>query len=309
MAHNEGHFHTSTHQFDIGKRLLIALLLNFLIPLAQIIGGIYANSMALISDAMHNFSDFTAILIAYIAFRFSQKGASLKNTFGYKRIEIIAAAVNVIILIITSLFIIYKAITLLKQNEIIYGKLVLPIALIGIVGNGISAIILHAPSRKNLNVKATFLHLITDFFVSVIVAINGLIIIYKPWYWIDPLLSILITIFILKSCWGVLKETGRILMNATPVDLDLTKVKRFLEQLPGIEEAHYLHAWNISFNSIAFSCHLVVPNQPLKDTEKIAENIRKELHKEFGIDHPVLQFETSSCGAGEILCNIAKGHC
>jgi len=139
------------------------------------------------------------------------------------------------------------------------------------------------------------------------VLITGVVLIFRPWYWLDPLLSMLIVVFILKNCWSILKAAGGILMNATPKELDLEEIKDSLERVPGVCGIHYLHAWNISVSSIGFSCHVEVLDQRVSQTEKLREMIRHELFHRFRIDHPVLQFETGSCGNGGVLCEISCG--
>lgn len=290
-----------------GSQLLITLALNLIIPIAQVIGGVYANSMALISDATHNFSDFVAVLLAYIAHRIGRKGASFQNTFGYKRAEILAATMNVAILIGASAFILYGAVDRFYHPQAVLGKVVILLAGVGILGNGLSALLLHRDSKHSLNVRGAFLHMVGDLLTSVMVLINGFVLIFRPWYWLDPLLSILIVLFILKNCWSILKAAGGILMNATPEGLNLEEIKCFLEQIPGVCGVHYLHAWNISASSIGFSCHVEVLDQWVSKTEKLGERIRHELFHRFGIDHPVLQFETGSCGNGGVLCEISCG--
>ncbi|MDP2646984.1 MAG: cation diffusion facilitator family transporter [Desulfobacterales bacterium] len=301
--HNKPHLRGEIKD-TIGSRLLVTLALNLVIPLVQIIGGLVAHSMALISDAIHNFSDFTAILISYIAFRIGKKGASVRNTFGYRRAEIMAALLNVALLVGASIFIIYGAIHRLYAPQPVSGLIVAWIAGVGVVGNGLSAGLLLRDSKHSLNVRGAFLHMLGDFFTSVVVVINGIILIFKPWYWIDPLLSLLIVVFILKNCWGIFKEASNVLMNATPAGLNLDEIKDMLERLSGIIGVHYLHAWNLSSSGIAFSCHVVVAEQPVSHTEALNEIIRNKLFHHFGIDHPVLQFETSSCGNGSMLCEI-----
>ena len=290
-----------------GSRLLFTLALNLIIPIAQVIGGVYAHSMALISDATHNFSDFVAVLLAYIAHRIGRKGASFQNTFGYKRAEILAATINVAILIGASAFILYGAVDRFYHPQAVLGKVVILLAGVGILGNGLSALLLHRDSKHSLNVRGAFLHMVGDLLTSVMVLINGVVLIFRPWYWLDPLLSILIVLFILKNCWSILKATGGILMNATPKGLNLEEIKCFLEQIPGVCGVHYLHAWNISASSIGFSCHVEVLDQWVSKTEKLGERIRHELFHRFGIDHPVLQFETGPCGNGGVLCEISCG--
>jgi cation diffusion facilitator family transporter len=285
----------------------MTLGLNFLIPVVQVVGGIQANSMALISDAAHNFSDFTAVLIAYIANRIGQKGASAHNTFGYRRVEILAAVINVALLLGAATFIVYEAIQRLHHPQAIAGRLVVLVAGVGVLGNGLSAWLLHRDAGHNLNVRGAFLHMLGDLFTSVVVAVNGVVLIFKPWYWLDPVLSVLIALFILKNCWTILKEATCILMNATPSGLDISRIKSSMEQIPGISGVHFLHAWNVCSSSVAFSCHVVVPDQSLSKIDALSERIRHHLLHHFGVDHPILQFETKPCGEGSMFCEISCG--
>lgn len=300
-----GNAHGPDNVDTTGSRLLITLGINLLIPTAQIIGGIYANSMALISDAVHNFSDFTALLIAYFAYRIGKKGASARNTFGYKRAEILGAVINVALLMAASAFILYEAFERFRNPQPVIGQVVIYLAALGIAGNGFSAWLLRRDSKHSLNVRGAFLHMLGDMLFSVLVLANGVILIFKPWYWLDPLLSFVIVAFILKNCWSILREATGILMNATPRNLDLEKAKEVLQEIPGVLGVHYLHAWNVSSTSIAFSCHVVVEDQLLSNTEALAKKIRRELNRYFGIDHPILQFETARCGNGTMLCELS----
>ena len=284
-ARSAGHSNGCSHHHALsedstGTRLLITLALNFIIPMVQIIGGIAAHSMALISDATHNFSDFTAILISYIALKIGKKGASLQNTFGYRRAEILAALLNVAILLGASAIIVYGAFQRLQNPEIVSGGLVMGIAAIGVIGNGFSAWLLHRDAKDSLNVRGAFLHMMGDMLTSVVVLLNGLILIYKPWYWLDPLLSLLIVIFIVKNCWSILKESTAILMNATPGGLDIQAVQTFLQNFPDISGVHYLHAWSLGSSGVAFSCHVVVKDQPISQTRQLREKISHALFHE-----------------------------
>jgi len=313
---HENHSQAGAHHHDhvdvtetSGSRLLLTLALNFIIPVAQVAGGIISNSVALISDAMHNFSDFTAVLISYVAFRIGQKGVSEKNTFGYQRAEVMAALINGAILVGASIFIVYEAVIRLHHPEPVAGKIVMILAGVGILGNGFSAWLLHKDSKDNLNIRGAFLHMMGDMLTSVVVLISGAILIFKPWYWLDPLLSLLIVVFILKNCWSIIKEATTVLMNATPKGIDIQKIKAFLENIPEVCAVHYLHAWNVSSSSIAFSCHVEVNDQTVSQTQVLSKKIRYDLYHRFGIDHPILQFETVKCGNGGLLCEIGKpGH-
>ncbi len=308
---NEASGHSHSHAPDFkdssGSRLLMTLGLNLIIPAAQVIGGILANSMALISDATHNFSDFAAVLISYIAFRISRKGASVHNTFGYRRAEILAALINVVLLIGAAAFIVFEAVQRFQNPQPVIGRLVMGLAAVGIAGNGLSAWLLHRDSKHSLNARGAFLHMLGDLLTSVAVFITGVVLIFRPWYWLDPLLSVLIVVFILKNCWEISKESGLILMNATPRGLDLEVIRKHLLKLPGVVGIHYLHAWNVFSTSVAFSCHIEVADQPVSRTEQLGQKIRHDLWQNFGIDHPVLQFETAKCGNGGMLCEISGG--
>ena len=303
----------STHGHNLdggdttGARLLITLVINLLIPAAQVVGGIYAQSMALISDAVHNFSDFAAILIAYFAYLLGRKGASPTHSFGYKRAEILGAVINVALLVAASAFILYEALERFRNPQPVIGQIVIILAGVGILGNGLSAWLLHRDSKHSLNVRGAFLHMVGDMLTSVLVLLNGMILVFRPWYWLDPLLSFFIVLFILKNCWTILRDATGILMNATPKDLNLEEIKNVLQAIPGVCGVHYLHAWNVSSTSIAFSCHVEVADQPLSLTEPLAQKIRHELLDRFGIDHPILQFETAQCGNGSLLCELSCG--
>ncbi|MDO9558260.1 MAG: cation diffusion facilitator family transporter [Syntrophales bacterium] len=303
-GHSHGHIRVNGED-AMGRRLLITLALNFIIPVVQIAGGLVANSMAHISDAIHNLSDFTAILISYIAFRIGRRGASVTSTFGYQRAEIMAALLNVTILTAASAFIVYGAAQRLLRPEAISGLIVVLAAGVGILGNGVSAWLLHRDSQHSLNIRSAFLHMLGDFLFSVAVLISGLVFLFKPWFWLDPLLSILIVLFILKNCWSIIRESTAVLMNATPKGFDLHEIKDCLEGICGVTGVHYLHLWNVSSSSVAFSCHVVVPDQPLSRTEELSKAIHHSLLHDFGIDHPVLQFETEACGNGSLLCEVS----
>lgn len=202
----------------------------------------------------------------------------------------------------------YEAFVRFRHPQPVIGQIVIYLAAMGILGNGLSAWLLHRGSKHSLNVRGAFLHMVGDMLTSVLVLANGIVLIFRPWYWLDPLLSLLIVIFILKNCWSILKEATCILMNATPRNLNLEEIKNALQGIPGVCGIHYLHAWNVSSSSTAFSCHVEVADQPLSRTEPLAERIRHALFHRFRIDHPILQFETVQCGNGGMLCELSCGN-
>jgi len=299
------HHHTDT-QASWGRRLLTAIVINLLIPIVQIWGGIVSGSMALISDALHNLSDFISLVINYAALLIGRRAPTHKQTFGYKRVEIFAALISVAILYAAAVYIAIEAWQRFIAPRAISGQIVIWIALLGFAGNLFSALILHSGAKVNLNMKSAFLHMMADAATSLAVVALGVLWLFKPWYWLDPVLSWLIVALIIYSGWGILKDSFLILMNATPPGINLAEIKNTLEAIEGISEIHDLHVWNPSAESIALAAHVTVPDQMLGKVDELAEKVRTVLWQKFKIDHPTLQFESNACQNGGLLCNIAK---
>jgi cobalt-zinc-cadmium efflux system protein len=296
-----GHHH---HRDTSGRNLLITLVLNLIIPIVQVVGGVLAGSVALISDAMHNFSDFTALFIAYIAHRIGRRSPSLKFTFGYRRAEVLAALVNVAVLVGASVYILSEALSRLWSPEPVSGGLVVIIAAVGVIGNGFSALLLHRGSADNVNIRGAFLHMIADFMTSVVVLINGLLLMYRPWYWLDPLLSLFIVVFILRNCWTILKVVSSILMEGVPAGLDIKDVQSALQEVDGVVGVHHIHAWNVGSSITAFTCHADVEDRRVSETGPMLREMERILKERFAINHVVIQFGAGCCTAGKngILC-------
>lgn len=295
--------HKKTSHGDLaGSSLLVVLIFNLLIPGIQIVGGIYANSSAILSDALHNLGDFLTLGLAFVAFSVARKTATATHTFGYKRAEVIAAFFNAIVMAGGSALILKEATEKFFRPQHIPAEWVVGLALVGMVGNGISALLLHRHGKRNINIKSAFIHLMGDFFTSLAVFTGGIVLFFKPWYWIDPLLSVLIVFFIVRNSWKIFKDTLRILMEAAPPDIDLCEVKKSIENIQGILGVHYLHAWTVHPSSVAFSCHIVVEDQLLSNVSSLRKNIEDMLNTRFKINHPVIQFETAPCGTASMIC-------
>ena len=285
---------------------MAAIVINLLIPIVQIWGGIVSGSMALISDALHNLSDFISLVINYAALIIGRRAPTHKQTFGYKRVEIFAALISVAILYAAAVYIAIEAWQRFIAPRAISGQIVIWIALLGFAGNLFSALILHSGAKVNLNMKSAFLHMMADAATSLAVVALGVLWLFKPWYWLDPVLSWLIVALIIYSGWGILKDSFLILMNATPPGINLAEIKNTLEAIEGISEIHDLHVWNPSAESIALAAHVTVPDQMLGKVDELAEKVRTVLWQKFKIGHPTLQFESSACQNGGLLCSIAK---
>jgi cobalt-zinc-cadmium efflux system protein len=289
-----------------GKRLVISMVMNLIIPIIQIAGGVAAGSMALISDALHNLTDFVALVINYGALVIGKRGPTYKQTFGYKRVEILAAVISVALLYGAGFYIAMEAWQRLHEPRQITGNYVIVIALVGFAGNIISALMLHSGAKVNLNMKSAFLHMLSDAATSLIVAALGVLWLFKPWFWLDPIFSWIIVAMILYGGWGLLKESILILMNATPPGINLADIQQRLTSIKGIQEIHDLHVWNPSAESIALAVHITVPDQMLSGVDELAETVREILFTEFNIDHPILQFESNSCDEAQLLCHVVK---
>ena len=285
------------------------MVMNLIIPAVQIYGGIVSGSMALISDALHNLSDFTSLLISYVALRIGRRGPTLRQTFGYKRIEVFATLLNVALLYGVCIYIAVEAWKRLLNPEPIQGSLVFWIALIGFIGNTVSTLLLRSGAKVNMNMKSAFLHMLSDALLSLGVAVLGVVWMFKPWYWLDPVVSWIIVGIIFYSGWGLLKDSYQILMNATPPGIDIQAIESALASVEGVNEIHHLHIWNPSPQTIALAAHITVPDQMLSSVDAIAAEVRELLWRRFKIDHPILQFETNGCPAsGLIICSMRGEH-
>ena len=298
MEHSHHH-----HQQDIsGKNLLISSVLNLTITIIEIIGGLISNSLALLSDALHNLGDTSAVFLAFMAHRISKKKYTDKKTFGYKRIEILAALFNAIVLIVITSFLFIEAFKRIRHPEPIRGNVMFVVAVAGLLANILSVILLKRDSRHNINVRAAYLHLLGDTISSVAVIVGAVFIYLFGWYWLDPLVTFIVGLYILKETWMVLKQAGDILMQGTPGELNLTEVKQALEGLPEIDNIHHVHAWNLNDNEIHFECHIDLKDDiRVSQTEKIKEKIHQILLNKFNISHITIQYEFNCCDDKEMI--------
>lgn len=277
------------------RNLLLSILINLSITIAEIIGGILSNSLALISDAIHNLNDTLSIFFSYIALKISQKPYNKKWTFGYKRIEIITAFLNTIILIVIVFFISYSAIKRLFDKQEIHSGLMLSIAILGLLGNLFSVVLLHKDSKDNLNIRSAYLHLLGDTISSIAVVIGAIFITLFRITWVDVLITFFIGIIILKEAYKILKQTILILMQTVPADIDIEEVKRSIESIENIKNVHHIHIWNLNDIETHFECHIELEKDYcISITNELTQKISKKLLNNFGIRHVTLQYEYNS---------------
>lgn len=304
------HQHSSHHKDNIqSKNLLITFLLNLIISAAELIGGLLSNSLALISDAIHNFSDGLAVLITWFSIRISKRPANQHHTFGYKRVQILAALFNALTLITICIFLLAEAYHRIMQPQAVEGFAMMWVALIGLVANLLGVVLLRKFSKDNLNIKAAYLHLIGDSLSSMAVIIGGVLIIYYEMYWIDPLITALISLYILKETWEILAETYRILMQAGPSTMQLQPIADRVLTIEGVKSIHHIHIWQLTDQELHFEAHIEMKNDLLlTEAQKKSDEIRVLLVEEFGFAHVTLQTEFNRCCdphlvAGSDHCN------
>jgi cobalt-zinc-cadmium efflux system protein len=290
------HSHQHKRREVKSENLLIAAILNFTITLVEIAGGLFSNSIALLSDSLHNFGDSIAIFLAYVSTKISKKSPTNVKTFGFKRLEIMAAMFNGLLMVFICIYLIYEAFERLANPSAINGAIMVVIASIGLLANFFAMSILKEDKEKNLNVKAAYVHLLSDTLSSVAVLLGGILIYYYKVFWIDPILTILISVYVLREAWIILKQAYLILLQATPDELDLAKVKATLESLLEIENVHHIHAWKLNDKEIHFECHVDLrTNLKISETESILFQMKQLLRDIYNIAHTTVQFEYNTC--------------
>jgi len=286
------------------ENLIITMALNFIITLVEVIGGLLSGSLALLSDALHNFSDGISVIVTFIALRLSKRENTLKNTFGYKRAEILAALFNSSFLIIISFFLFKEAYLRIQHPQNIESRIMIAVAFVGLVANTISVFLLKSGSKDNINIRSAYIHLFSDSLSSLGVIIGGILIYYFNITIVDPILTIAIGAYVLKEGFDILKKSTGILMEKTPVQIDILKIKEAIEKIPEVDNLHHVHIWQVNDKEFLFEGHIDVKEDiNLSKAEELRSNINSILFNEFGINHTTLQIEYNTCKDKEIIKN------
>lgn len=281
------------HQKVQGKNLGIAILLNLSITIAEAIGGVISGSMALISDAAHNLSDVLSLVISYVANRLSGRDATEKETFGFRRSEILAANFNSAILIVISVIIMVEAILRLLKPVTISSDWIIILAAGSILVNGVSLMFVRRDSRDNMNIRTVYLHFFSDMMTSAAVLAGGLIIKFLHWYSTDALFSFAIAAYLIYMSWNIFRSSLRIIMQFTPEEVDINKIVCDIENIPGIKNVHHVHVWQINEHDYMFEAHVDISEDfKVSRFEKILVEIRNVLNLN-GISHSTIQPEFS----------------
>ena len=300
---HEGHSHGKVLVVsNISKAFIVGIILNMAYVIIQVVIGFRINSLALLSDAGHNFLDVGALALSLLAFKLNKAKANNKYTYGFKKSSILISLFNAIILLISIGAIGYEAILRLKHPAPLPGITIAIVSAIGIVINGVSAFMFFRDKEKDLNVKSAFLHLASDAVVSMGLVVGGIIMYYTHIYWIDPILSLVVCAVIIVSTWNLLKDSLRLSLDGVPSTIEFEKIKATALKIEGVIEIHHIHVWAISTTQNALTAHLVVDEKTtMPQIQKIKAQVKHELEHE-NIHHATLETETKSTGNDELGC-------
>ena len=294
--------HNHDHSHFRGRNLVISILLNIVITVCQVVGGLISGSLSLLSDALHNFSDVLSLVVSYIATLLSKKEASTNRTFGYKRAEIIAAFVNAATLIIVAIILIKEAVERFLNPQEIESDLVIWLSLLGIVANGFSVLLLKKDAGSNMNMKSAYLHLLTDMMASVAVLIGGLLMKFYQVYWVDAFLTLAIAIYLIYMGYDLLKNSTRVLMLFTPNTIQVQKIVETISQIESIKNVHHVHIWQLNEAEVHLEAHIDF-NEDIKLSEfdAVLEKIEEEVYQKYKINHVNIQPEYGKCDSKHII--------
>lgn len=278
-----------------GWRLLVTMLLNFAIAIAELVGGVLAGSISLVADALHNFSDGVAVVISYGAIRLRRRENSPRLTFGLKRAEILAALINATVLVGISLYLFIEAARRLATPTVVRGDIMTAVAVVGLLANVVGVLLLRSGARNSLNIRSTYLHLVADAASSVGVVLGGIAIYVWNVYWVDPVLTIIIGVVVLKESYAIVSETIHIFMEGAPAYVDLEEIRATVEAVAGVVNIHHVHVWTVGENDVHIQGHLNIDDMMLSEADKLRCVVEKLLRDSFELNHVTLQLECEGC--------------
>jgi len=300
-SHVHGHHHHSVDLQHINNAFIIGIILNFLFVICETIVGLSIHSLSLLSDAGHNLADVASLALSLLAFRLAKMKSNEIYTYGYKKTTVLVALVNAAILLLSIGAIGYEALHRILAPEPLPGKTISIVAGIGIVINGVTALLFLRNKENDLNIKSAFLHLLADAIVSAGLVIAGILIFYTGYYWLDPVLSIVIAAVILISTWRLLRDSLRLSLDAVPEGINLRHVQSAVQKITGVKDFHHIHIWALSTTENALTAHVVVAKDTdMNQLEKIKHEIKREL-LHLNIQHATLEIEmeNTNCEGGD----------
>ncbi len=306
--HSHSHSHIGDLTQQTTKRLTLSLILTAAFVIVEIVAGIFGNSLALLTDAAHNFTDVIALGLSWYALKIALKPAHAGKTFGYHRVGILVALINSTTLILIAFGIFVEAYKRFNAPPEVDSTLLIGVGALAFIINLVTALMVKEGSEHDLNMRSAFLHLMGDVMSSLGAVIAGILIAFTNWNWLDPLVSVLIGGFILYNAWGILKQTIHILLESTPENINMDSMVNELQKVDGVLGVHDLHVWSISENLRMLSAHVVVDNVSVGEGVSIQHNINELLAHNYNIQHATLQMECEGCSSRELYCKIAEPH-
>lgn len=305
------HTHSHTHFGDIAKqttsRLALSLVLTLIFVFIEAIAGIIGNSLALLTDAAHNLTDVIALGLSWYAIRLTSQPANARNTYGYHRAGILVALINSTTLVLISLGIFYEAYRRFANPPEVESGILIVVGMIAVVINLVTALLVRKGSENDLNLRSAFLHLMGDVLSTIGAVVAGVIIYFTNANWLDPLVSVLIGFLILYNAWGILRDAIDILLEATPRDIDTSRLVRDVMQIQGVLGVHDLHVWSLTQNLRTMSAHILTDDLPISAGADIQRQINEIVYHHYNIAHATLQLECVDCLPDSLYCDL-NGH-
>lgn len=285
-----------------GRSLVLSIALNLGFAAAELVFGLLANSLALVADSLHDFSDAVALGLSWFGLQLSQRSPNPRRTFGYRKVRILTAFINALVLFGLTLFIFRAAVLRIFNPKPVHSPTLIVMAIAGLVVNG-AAVLLLRRDRSSLNIRAAMWHLLEDFFGWIAVLVGGVLIRLTGWYVIDPILSIAVGLFVIWGAWSVFRESASILIDSTPHDLDFDAVRQFITGFaPGIRGIHDLHIWTLGEGERALMAHLVVDDGAVSSFHPLLSRLECALHDRFTINHVTFELECDECKSASSVC-------
>ena len=288
------------HHKEVHKNFIYGIILNGSFTIIELVGGIFSNSLALISDAIHDLSDTIAIGISLFANKKAQQEPTKQKTFGYKRTTILSAVINAVVLILLTFFIFYRAYLRILNPEPVEGGIIFFIALFGILFNGLIVLRMWKHKDKDINIRSIFWHISEDFLGWIGVLVAGIVIIFTDFYIIDPIISILIGLIVIHGAFGIIKEGVNVFLEGVPEGMKISEVEKEIKKIKKVKAVHDTHIWTLGSNYNALSIHVVVPNMKIDETYDILCEINKRVKEKFNIEHTTIEFECSNCDPNRV---------
>jgi cobalt-zinc-cadmium efflux system protein len=302
-----------THQREnttsTGNKLKYSIILSITILVAELIGGLLSHSLALLSDAGHVFADVIALGLSWYGVRQAVRVSNSRMTFGYHRIGVIVAIANAVTIFIVAAIILYEAYNRFQQPPEVNGRLMIIIAAVGLTANVFVTAWLRREQKSNINIRSVFWHTLGDALASLGVIIGAVIILFTKAFWLDPLISVLISLIILWAAWSIFREGFRVILEATPGDVDVLAMINSLKQIPGVKDVHDVHVWSISPELRAMNGHVLVEDISTSAAAEIRANIEQVVREQYHVEHTTLQMECQKCNKDELFCNLDEANC